>query len=117
MVSDEQTRGQRTVFRLRADTSAAELPSTAYVYSTTESPDSWWVLIKLASACSHFSRRAEVDRTRRTSPTHIFHGISDIGLSTLDRRCIHFDLRTFTCIAGGWIVEMGEERGRSALRE
>lgn len=46
------TIGQRTEFRIRANASAAAIPSTAYVYSNTESPDSWRVLIKLASVSS-----------------------------------------------------------------
>lgn len=46
------TIGQRTVFRMRASAPAAAVPSAAYVYSVTESPTSWRVLIKLALVSS-----------------------------------------------------------------
>ena len=46
------TTGQRTVFQFRANAPAAVAPSAAYVYSTTEGPASWRVLIKLASVSS-----------------------------------------------------------------
>lgn len=54
------TTGQRTVFRMRANTSAAEIPSAVYVYSTTESPGSWRVLLRLALASSLWLRVSAV---------------------------------------------------------
>lgn len=54
------TIGQRTVLGMRASATAATVPSTAYVYSSTESPDSWWVLIRLAMASSIWLRVSAV---------------------------------------------------------
>lgn len=54
------TVGQRTVFGMRASATAAAVPSTAYVYSSTESPNSWWVLIRLAMASSLWLRVSAV---------------------------------------------------------
>ena len=52
------TIGQRTVFGMRASASAttAAVPSAAYVYSTTEGPDAWRALIRLAIASSFWLR-------------------------------------------------------------
>lgn len=54
------TIGQRTVLGMRASATAAAVPSTAYVYSSTESPDSWWVLLRLAMASSLWLRVSAV---------------------------------------------------------